>query len=243
MSNGCLTDADKKFWPPIDTLVSWLANQIPAGAKVLEIGPGFEPFPRATSFVDYKPLPLPNVVNVDMNKDRLPFSDKEFDYVYCRHVLEDMYNPFLLLEEMGRVGKAGYIETPSPIAELCRGVDGASPPFRGYHHHSFIIWPYEKILRFIVKYPIVEYIRFSEEDLTRWLRQGPKLWNSYFSWTGKIDYKFIQSGPDYVITRDYSTILKNAMDQSEIASNAFWQDIPDKATISISPLTKETAHV
>lgn len=251
MSSSALTNADKKYWPPIDTLVTWLANKIPEGAKVLEIGPGYVPFPRATAFVDYKPqLPVPpeNTVSVDVNMTALPFPDKSFDFIYCRHVLEDMYNPFFLLKEMERVGKQGYIETPSPIAELCRGVDGSSPPFRGYHHHSFIIWPYEDILRFIVKYPIIEYIRFSEEDLTRWLREGPKLWNTYFSWTDKINYKFIQSGPDFVITRDYSTILKNAMDQSEIASRKFWQDIPDKIEIvqhalpNVTQATTETAH-
>jgi hypothetical protein len=44
------------------------------------------------------------------------------------HMLEDMYNPFPICAEMSRVAKAGYVETPSPVAELCRGVDGDKPP-------------------------------------------------------------------------------------------------------------------
>jgi ubiquinone/menaquinone biosynthesis C-methylase UbiE len=48
----------------------------------------------------------------------LPYEDKEFDFVYCRHVLEDLIYPFRVIKEMQRVAKAGYIETPSPMAEL-----------------------------------------------------------------------------------------------------------------------------
>jgi hypothetical protein len=65
--------------------------------------------------------------------------------------MEDMGNPFLLIKEMERVAKAGYIETPSPIAEMGRGVDGSSPPFRGYHHHRFVVWVHEGELRFVVQ--------------------------------------------------------------------------------------------
>ena len=48
-----LTDADKKWWHPVPQVVSWLARQIPPGAKVLEIGPSRFQFPRATTFVDF----------------------------------------------------------------------------------------------------------------------------------------------------------------------------------------------
>jgi hypothetical protein len=233
MSSDALTNTDKKYWAPIETLIDWLCKKIPSDAKVLEIGPGFVPFPRAQMFVDYKELPLPKeqVVSVDMNMEPLPFPDKSFDFIYCRHVIEDMYNPILLLKEMERVGKAGYIETPSPMAELGRGVDGSSPPFRGYHHHHSIVWVVEGELRLITKYPIVEYIRFTETDITGWLREGPKLWNTYFLWEDRIKFKHIQSGPDFVITRDYSSILKNAMDQSVISSGQFWLGVPSKVEI------------
>jgi hypothetical protein len=66
---------------------------------------------------------LENFHKIDPISEKLPFADKEFDFVYSRHVLEDSWNPFALCEEMSRVGKSGYIETPSPIVELGRGVD------------------------------------------------------------------------------------------------------------------------
>ena len=31
---------------------------------------------------------------VDFSKDKFPYDDKEFDFTYARHVLEDLYNPF-----------------------------------------------------------------------------------------------------------------------------------------------------
>jgi hypothetical protein len=244
MSSNALTDADKKYWEPLDPLTRWLVKKIPADAKVLEVGPGFRPFLRATMFVDYRDLPnIPENIKrtVDLNVDRLPFDDKSFDFVYCRHVIEDMYNPFNLIREMERVAKAGYIETPSPIAELCRGVDGSSPPFRGYHHHRNIVWAYEGELRLIAKYPIIEYIRFTETDLTGWLREGPKHWNTYFLWEDKIKTKHIESGPDFVITRDYSSILKNAMDQSVLSSGIFWLEIPEKVEINQGTLPSFTS--
>ena len=244
MSSSALTNADKKFYPPIEPLIQWLAKKIPEGAKVLEIGPGYVPFSRATMFVDYKKLPnIPadKIVSIDMNSEKLPFEDKSFDFIYCRHVIEDMYNPFLLIKEMERVGKEGYIETPSPMAELGRGVDGNSPQFRGYHHHHSVVWVHEGQLRLIHKYPICEYVRFTEEDITGWLREGPKFWNTYYLWKDKIDLKPYQSGPDYVITRDYSSILKNAMDSSAISSGVFWLDVPSKVEIDQGALPKFTS--
>ncbi len=236
MSSSALTDTDKKFWRPVDTIVQWLCRKIPDGATVLEIGPGYVPFPRATMSVDYRPVPVTTdkLISVDLNTSPLPFETKSYDFIYCRHVIEDMHNPFQLIDEMSRVGKAGYIETPSPIAEMCRGVDGSSPPFRGYHHHRYVCWNHDNELRLISKYPIIEYVRFSEEDLTGWLRQGPKLWNSYMLWNDTIKWKHIRSGPDFVITRDYSKIIKDAMDQSVIASSAFWADVPSVVEIENS---------
>jgi hypothetical protein len=47
-----LTKADRKFWSPDPRVLAWVSARIPVGAKVLEIGPGTKPFPRASHFVD-----------------------------------------------------------------------------------------------------------------------------------------------------------------------------------------------
>jgi hypothetical protein len=171
-------------------------------------------------------------VSVDLASEPLPFPDKSFDFIYCRHVLEDMYDPFLLIREMSRVGKAGYVEMPSPIAELCRGIDGSSPPYRGYHHHRFIGWVHEGEFRLISKYPFVEYLNFAETDIVAALRDGPKHWNTYLLWEDEIKYVHRQNGPDYLLPRDYAMILKGAMDSAMVSNGMFWQKLPDRIEIA-----------
>lgn len=226
MSSSALTQTDHKFWAPNEAVVKYIASKIPDGAKVLEIGPGHVPFPKATHFVDAKDLPLPNLTRLDLHTDKLPFADQEMDYVFCRHVIEDMYDPFPLIAEMKRVGRAGYIETPSPVAECCRGIDGGSPPFRGYHHHRFITWVQEGTLHLVSKYALIEYLRFTEEEITGALRQGPKFWNTHFEWTADaMPVKHIQNGIDMELTRDYANLLRNSMDYSRQASDVFFSKI------------------
>ncbi|MDC1095816.1 methyltransferase domain-containing protein [Pelagibacteraceae bacterium] len=49
--------------------------------------------------------------------EKLPFKDKEFDYVILSHVLEHVNDPFMLRAEIERVGKAGYIELPTKLCD------------------------------------------------------------------------------------------------------------------------------
>lgn len=223
-----LGKTDTRHWHPDPEVLSWLCDGIPSGARVLEIGPGTVCFQRADTFVDFvdvTTVPREKLVKCDIARDRLPFADKEFDFVYCRHMLEDMYDPFLICEEMSRVAKAGYIETPSPVAELCRCVDGDGPPYRGYHHHRFFVWEHDGALTFMSKYPLVEYIKCADEDLAATLRQGSKYWNTHYLWSGKINAKHLQSPLNFDIPRDYPGHLKDAVAQSMQATDRFWAQI------------------
>jgi len=199
---------------------------IPKDARVLEVGPGHAPFKRADVYVDFVDVPgVDNLIKVDLGTQPLPFADKEFDFVFCRHTLEDMYNPFLLIKEMSRVGNAGYIECPSPIAELGRGVDGGSPPFYGYHHHRWIVWIVGQELRFISKYPFVEYLRFDSERIDGLLGKE-KYWNSYYLWDNEINLVHRQSPLDFNIPRDYALILNEALERSRESTDIFWSRMP-----------------
>lgn len=46
---------------------------------------------------------------------RLPFKDKQFDYVICAHVIEHVNDPIMFKSEIERIGKAGYIELPTRL--------------------------------------------------------------------------------------------------------------------------------
>jgi ubiquinone/menaquinone biosynthesis C-methylase UbiE len=101
--------------------------QISSGDKVLDIGSGNYPFPHATLLADRYIEPTRHrstdfqfdgkpIVITDI--DNLPFGDKSFDYVYCAHLLEHVENPIQACAEIMRVGKRGYIETPTLAKEM-----------------------------------------------------------------------------------------------------------------------------
>lgn len=220
-----LLASDPHHWAPVGQVVDYVASLIPEGARVLEIGPGHAPFRRATHFVDYVQRGNLPITICDVANDPLPFPDKSFDFIYCRHVLEDMFNPFPLVREMSRIGKAGYIETPSPIAELCCGVDGGAPPYRGYHHHRFIVWVQDgQQLRFVSKYPMVEYLPQQEEWLVAQLSVMSK-WNTYYLWDGSICWKHLQNDLDFNMIHDYGPVLQRALYHSMESTNEFWRPI------------------
>jgi len=50
--------------------------------------------------------------------DALPFKDKVFDFSILSHVLEHLVKPKEALEEVERISKAGYIETPNAFYEI-----------------------------------------------------------------------------------------------------------------------------
>jgi hypothetical protein len=57
----------------------------------------------------------------------LPFSDKEFDFVFASHILEHVKDPVLFCSELCRIGKRGYIEVPTPLIDNLVSGDDRSP--------------------------------------------------------------------------------------------------------------------
>lgn len=48
-------------------------------------------------------------------RERLPFPDNHFDYVYCSHVIEDFWEPMIIVDELIRICKVGgLIELRAP---------------------------------------------------------------------------------------------------------------------------------
>lgn len=95
---------------------------IARGARVLEVGAGDSPSPRADVLVDFALEPRERWGGRIERDDRplvlargeaLPFRDKAFDYVIAFHVLEHSEHPEQFFAELERVASAGYIETPS----------------------------------------------------------------------------------------------------------------------------------
>ena len=232
------------FWYPIPDMVSALVKRSDdgrSGNTVLDVGCGETPFPSATHLVDWSPPgthPGAEVFRLDVDSDTFPFEDGKFDFVYSRHLLEDIQNPKHAFEEMVRCGQRGHFETPSPLIELLPGVDAQTGLlYRGYIHHRYIVWSEreDNSLHFLPKYPIVEYMTMPEEltrELTYLANHYPVYWNNYYSWNHKESEKSLAGGlPKVVVHRNgidfsfkdhsYAAMLNRAVRASLEYTDAF----------------------
>lgn len=121
---------DRATYPGVDHRFEYQSSIIdfrPAkNSKVLDVGGGHDPFPYATILSDryvydthHRALPLVRDRRpfVALDIAAMPFPDKSMDFVYCSHVLEHVDDPLAACRELMRVGKRGYIETPTLITD------------------------------------------------------------------------------------------------------------------------------
>jgi len=121
--------------------------------RVLDIGAWNTVIPRADVVIDLNPYET-RTSHFPDEKERFTretwiqgdvhsralwsrFRDKEFDFVICSHLLEDIRDPLFVCEQISRVGKAGYIECPSRFRECARY--RAADLYAGYDHHRWIV--------------------------------------------------------------------------------------------------------
>ena len=91
--------------------------------KILDLGCSNVNFwPEANNFADiddhfehFKKLNL-NYTQISPNK-KLPFKDKEFDFVVASHVMEHVEDIDFFIKELERVSKKGYIELPTKLED------------------------------------------------------------------------------------------------------------------------------
>ena len=94
---------------------------IEPGMRILDIGSGGDPFPSASFLVERHLQPVFRSESLVTNDKplvladihALPFPAKSFDFIYSAHVLEVVEDPIQACKELMRVGKRGYIETPT----------------------------------------------------------------------------------------------------------------------------------
>ena len=137
-----------------------LIRTLPPTAVVLDVGGGASPFPRADYVLDLRPYgergtgssgsahqhladvpvrysPDTWVVRDVCEHRPWSFGDGQFDFVVCSHLLEDVRDPVWVCSELGRVARAGYIETPGRALEQSLGVE--HPLYCGYYHHRWLV--------------------------------------------------------------------------------------------------------
>ena len=160
---------------------------------VLEIGSGHNPNPRSDILCDKSlrgdrerggPLLIDRPA-VIADGEALPFKNDAFDYVICSHVVEHAVDIERFLNEIQRVGKAGYIETPSSVAER----------LYGWEYHRWLIDRVENRLwirpkTFANRFGVLfhEAVKRSRE-FARFHRQAQAALLTRYEWSGSIEYR------------------------------------------------------
>ena len=87
--------------------------------KVLDIGCGYGANKYATTICDILDLSdhYKDKTFIKINEKKLPFKDKEFDFIIASHVAEHVEDISYFLNELARVGKKGYIEVPTKLED------------------------------------------------------------------------------------------------------------------------------
>lgn len=96
--------------------------------RVLDIGSGYNPHPRADILADKflgdntertgrDVLLVKGKPFVMADACHLPFATKSIDFIICSHIAEHVDEPENFCYELTRVSHAGYIETPSVFTE------------------------------------------------------------------------------------------------------------------------------
>lgn len=141
--------------------------------RILNVGCGRDSY--GTDFVDKYPS-RSDILEVDVDRDRLPFDDGTFDEVYSRCVLEHLQNPNIALKEMIRVLKrggklrlitdnAGFWAFHTPFSKIHYGGYEmvASHGEQDMHYSLFTSWHLENHLRAVGLSDVrIEYIDMEE---------------------------------------------------------------------------------
>lgn len=197
---------------------------------VLEVGSGDKPYARSDILLDKalkdssereagkklvidRPLVIAGV-------ETMPFADKSFDYIIASHVLEHANNPAKFLDELVRVGKRGFLETPLPPRERV---------FNWPFHRWYVMAKNQKLV-------LIRKTAKSKKlyaGLTDKIRQslggfdGKGLFNLQFEWHGKINYQIYQSEPARFLTNLDKQLValegKTIKPKTSLFKNKLWQ--------------------
>lgn len=230
---------EKFYWYPnsiINNMVKDYCVKNNLTEKVLEIGPGAVPFFLSTDFIGCNEK-IKDYIDNDIDKDVFPYQDKTFNFIYCRHVLEDIQNPDFALREIIRVCKGyGYIETPSPLIESIKNIDASdfSHKYCGYIHHRYLVWSSieRNEIYFLPKYSCIldHYLQIEDYKAYNIINNYPVYWNNYFIFNASNPPKVImyKNGVNFNIAckgkpicEEYINLVKRAINESIENTNYF----------------------
>lgn len=224
-------------FPLADVEETCRALGIGKGDRVLEVGGAGNAFPRANVVCDLTfgscaqrngapGVFRDDVAYVEAPAENLPFSDDEFDFVYCTQVLEHVMDPVRACAEMSRVAKRGFVELPSRFGELTNG----NPS------HRWVVDREEDVLVFtprnFLEHPLKNFfygLYFADEDFKNLSEQTYRnLFNHQILFEGDLACKVLDSTGgafDYddpvQAGRAHYSFARNTLQQGCAASYAY----------------------
>ena len=87
--------------------------------KILDIGCGYRANKYASVIADVQDFSnyYKEKKFIKINEKKLPFKDKEFDFVIASHVIEHVEDFEFFLKELERISSKGYIELPTRLGD------------------------------------------------------------------------------------------------------------------------------
>tara|TARA_B100001123_G_scaffold443197_1_gene588658 strand:- start:1170 stop:1787 length:618 start_codon:yes stop_codon:yes gene_type:complete len=87
--------------------------------RILDIGCGYSAHKSATIIADKQDLSdyYKEKRFIKIDEKKLPFKDKEFDFVISSHVIEHVEDFEFFIKELERISSKGYIELPSRLGD------------------------------------------------------------------------------------------------------------------------------
>lgn len=201
-----------------------IVDKLPKDYLVIDIGGASGPYKRGNVILDIVPWTVVraedakgaesdnmlcnehNYVQFDIcSRELWPFSDKQFDYSICSHVLEDIRDPLWVCSEIIRTSKAGYIEIPSRLYETAFGIEIKN--LAGAAHHRWLVDLFENKLRFTYKYMQV-HSKHINKNRVKYEKDNPEMYLR-LEWSDSFCYfeNWLNSGKEifeYILGRPIS---------------------------------------
>ncbi|MFG1525560.1 methyltransferase domain-containing protein [Halobacteriovorax sp. RZ-3] len=200
--------------------IRWAVRKILLPIKrndlVLDVGSGGNPYTRSDILLDRfqnsehrggVALVIDRVTILgDANK--MPFKDKSIDFIIASHILEHMEDPAVFLNELQRVGKAGYIETPNFLCERFVPCEAHTLELANINNKIII---HKK--NGPVHDPFISSLEFLNNN-NKWRKLffwRPELFHMRYLWKDKIDFEIVN--PDFFPAK--TIMLTNKVDDEK----------------------------
>ena len=171
--------------------------------NILDIGCGYGANKFANVICDVQDLSnhYPDKSFIKLTEKKLPFKDKEFDFVIASHVMEHVDDVKFFINELERVSKQGYIELPTMLED--------NLVFENKKEHLWHMDFDDVEFRLLIS----KKVQYFEPVLTvSSIKKLNEIFKKSFSlelfWKDSIDYKLVEKNNEKIVKISILNLLK-----------------------------------